>query len=257
MRPPEIKGDFRSPMGSGQRAAPPLAVAWCFQGPDNGGALLREALRKDFVSTVPKLACCFRVPACLRTVWSRISTPQTIKIKMNPTLGEHMGQWYHSPWLMTANTLTLSPSPMSPSSPACHSRLYPDPHLASTKSTERVLDSWNNHHPSLDVSDPCGACPVPSPSHPPVASHSIRSSPGTHSYFPPPCLALIQPTAPRGFHSPLHLSPSCSSCWNWIFQLYFWILSTARSLTGRLASSISLTSPWPLMSLSKILQCQV
>lgn len=143
-----------------------------------------------------------------------------------------MGQWYHSSGFMTANTLTLSPSPAPLPPLACHSQLHADPHLASTKSTERVVDSWNNHQPSLDVSDSCGACPAPSPSHPSAASHSIRSSPGTNSYFPPPCLASIQPSAPRGFHSPLHLSPSCSSCWNWIFQLYFWILSTALSLTG-------------------------
>lgn len=36
---------------------------------------------------------------------------------MNPTLGEHVGQWYHSPWLMKANALTLTPSPALPSSP--------------------------------------------------------------------------------------------------------------------------------------------
>lgn len=46
------------------------------------------------------------------------------------------------------------------------------------------------------------ACPVPSPSHPPMASHQLRSSPGTNSYFPPPCLAYLQPHLPRGFSLP-------------------------------------------------------
>ena len=134
---------------------------------------------------------------------------------------------------------------------------HPDPHPASPESTERVSDSWNNHHLSRDVSNSCGACPVPSPSHPPMASHSICSSLGTNSYFPPPCLAYLQPTSPRGFHSPLHLSPSCFSCWNWIFQLYFWILSTALSWVRQLASSTCFASPWPLISISKIFQCQM
>lgn len=168
-------------------------------------------------------------------------------------------------WAVLSFTLAHdSPTPW-PSAPPQHPfppptatlSSHPDPHAASTKSTERVLDSWNNHHLSLDVSDSCRACPVPSPSHPPVASQSIHSSPGTNSYFPPPCLAYVQPTSPRGFHSPLHLSPSCTSCWDWIFQLYFWILSTAFPFGRQLTSPTCLASLWLLISISKSLQWQV
>ena len=42
-----------------------------------------------------------------------------------------------------------------------------------------------------------------------------------------------------------------------IFQLYFWVLSTALSWVRQLASSTCLVSPWPLISISKILQCQM
>lgn len=137
---------------------------------------------------------------------------------------------------MRASALTCSPPEHPRPPPGATLSSHPDPLPASMKSTERVLDSWNNHHLSLDVSDSCGACPVAPPSHPPVASHSIHSSPGTNSPFPPPCLGSVQPTSPRGFHCPLHLSPSGSSCWNWIFQAYFWLLSAGLSFIRQIAS---------------------
>lgn len=168
--------------------------------------------------------------------------------------GEHRRQCYHSHWL----TLTLSPSPAPSSSPTCHSQLPSRASSSCQHKINRASLGQLEYSSSLSLdSDSCGACPAPSPSHPPVASHSIHPPLGISSYFPPPCLACIQPPSPRGFHSPLHLSPSCSYCWNWIFQLYFWIPSTALFLTRQFASSTCLASPWPLRSISEILQWQV
>lgn len=69
---------------------------------------------------------------------------------------------YHSHWSMTANILTLTLS-----STLCYPLIvtlisHPDLNSASTKSKEWILDSWNNHHLSLHVSNSCGACPMPS-----------------------------------------------------------------------------------------------
>lgn len=95
------------------------------------------------------------------------------------------------------------------------------------------MDSWNNHHVSLQVSDflkglPCAPSPTP---HPPLASHSIHSPVGTNSYFPLPCWPVSSLPPLRGFYSPLHLSPSCSS------------IGTGSS--SSISGFFPLPSPWP------------
>lgn len=69
---------------------------------------------------------------------------------------------------------------------------HPDSNPASIKSKEWILDSWNNHHLSLCVSNSCGACPMP-------------SSPT----LPWPLTQFIFLLAPEAiFHHPAGLSPT-------------------------------------------------
>lgn len=55
-----IKGTLRSLTDSGRKAALPPPPPGTFQGPDEDGVLLREALQKDSMSVRPKLTCSFR-----------------------------------------------------------------------------------------------------------------------------------------------------------------------------------------------------
>lgn len=93
VRPLGIQGALRSPMDSGQRAAPPPAPAWGVEVPDENGVLLREALQKGPLSTGTKLTCSSKeAHLSQNTFWARICTPPPIKIKMNPIIEEHMEQ---------------------------------------------------------------------------------------------------------------------------------------------------------------------
>lgn len=118
------------------------------------------------------------------------------------------------------------------------------------------MDSWDSHHLSRHVSNSCGACPVPSsPTLPwPLTQFILLLAPTAIFHHP---AGLSSTHLPKGLLLPLHLSPSCSSCWNWICWFYFWILSIGLSWTRQLASSAGLAFLWPLMSIVEILLRQV
>lgn len=185
------------------------------QVPDEDGALLRELpfIRTPCPWNLNRYAILRSLRFSPNTFWARISTYKLQMKKQVPLLRSTEGSD-----ISHAAHNSQCPDPQSLPSTAFLPKLpfsapIQTPRPASPESTERVSDSWNNHYPHAMSPIPVepALCPLP-PTLPWPLTHPFFS--WHHQLFSTPSLATLQPTSPRGFLLPLHLSPPCFSCWN-------------------------------------------